>query len=97
MKPLLIGLVRFYQIVISKPLHWLAGPAAGCRFTPTCSQYCLDAIRIHGSLKGLWLGARRLARCHPWGGQGEDPVPPADAPHRGHADAPATPGPDGVA
>ena len=77
MKPLLIGLVRFYQIVISKPLHWLAGPGAGCRFTPTCSQYCLDALKTHGSLKGLWLGVKRLARCHPWGGQGEDPVPPA--------------------
>jgi putative membrane protein insertion efficiency factor len=80
MKALLISLVRFYQIVLSKPLHWLAGPAGGCRFTPTCSQYCLDALKTHGSLKGLWLGIRRLSRCHPWGGQGEDPVPPADGP-----------------
>ncbi|MFN0125263.1 MAG: membrane protein insertion efficiency factor YidD [Verrucomicrobiales bacterium] len=75
MKPFLIGLLRFYQIVISRPLHWLGGPTAGCRFTPTCSQYCLDAIRSNGSLKGLWLGLRRIARCHPWGGHGHDPVP----------------------
>lgn len=93
MKLLLIGLVRFYQVVLSKPLHWLAGPASGCRFTPTCSQYCLDAIRTHGSLRGLWLGAKRLARCHPWGGQGEDPVPPAGGPHRGHCDSPTAPDP----
>lgn len=88
MKPLLIGLLRFYQVVISPPLHWLGGPAAGCRFTPTCSQYCLDAIRSHGSVRGLWLGLKRLARCHPWGGQGEDPVPPA--PIRCCCDPPTT-------
>jgi len=75
MKPLLIGLLRFYQVVISPPLHWLGGPAAGCRFTPTCSQYCLDAIKTHGSVRGAWLGIKRLARCQPWGGFGDDPVP----------------------
>lgn len=77
MKPLLIGFVRFYQIAISRPLHWLAGPGAGCRFTPTCSQYFLDAVRLHGSARGSWLGLKRICRCHPWGGSGEDPVPPA--------------------
>ena len=46
-----------------------------CRFTPTCSQSALDALRKYGPLKGLWLTLRRLARCHPWGGSGYDPVP----------------------
>ena len=46
-----------------------------CRFTPTCSQYALEALRKYGPLKGGWLALRRLARCHPWGGSGYDPVP----------------------
>lgn len=65
----LIGLVRFYQLCISP----LTPPS--CRFTPTCSQYALEALRKHGLLKGGWLTLRRLARCHPWGGSGYDPVP----------------------
>ncbi len=48
---------------------------ASCRFTPTCSEYMRQAIVKHGALKGLWLGLKRLARCHPWGGSGYDPVP----------------------
>ena len=66
---LLIALVRFYQAAISP---WT--PAA-CRYTPTCSAYAIDALREHGSLRGTWLALRRLARCHPWGGFGYDPVP----------------------
>jgi putative membrane protein insertion efficiency factor len=66
---LLIGLVRFYQLAVSP---WT--PPA-CRFTPTCSAYAIDALREHGALRGLWLSARRIARCHPWGGCGHDPVP----------------------
>ena len=66
--------IRFYRAFVS-PLF----PAA-CRFQPTCSQYAIEAIRIHGPLKGLGLAARRLARCHPisWlgGSSGFDPVPP---------------------
>ncbi len=65
----LILVVRFYQLCISP----FTPPA--CRFTPTCSQYALEALRKHGPLKGGWLTLRRLARCHPWGGSGYDPVP----------------------
>lgn len=65
----LVLLVRFYQLCISP----LTPPA--CRYTPTCSQYALEALRKYGPLKGGWLTLRRLARCHPWGGSGYDPVP----------------------
>lgn len=65
----LAGLIRGYQLVISPAL-----PAA-CRFTPTCSQYALEAVRRHGVFKGSWLAARRLAKCHPFHEGGTDPVP----------------------
>ena len=65
----LILLVRFYQLCISP----LTPPS--CRYTPTCSQYALEALRKHGPIKGLWLTLKRLLRCHPWGGSGYDPVP----------------------
>lgn len=61
--------IRFYQVAIS-PLF----PPV-CRFTPTCSQYAVEAIMRHGVVKGSWLAIRRIARCHPWGGSGYDPVP----------------------
>jgi putative membrane protein insertion efficiency factor len=64
-----IGLIRLYQWTISP----LLGPK--CRFTPTCSHYAVEAFQKHGLFKGLWLMARRIARCHPWGGSGYDPVP----------------------
>ncbi|MDE5795788.1 MAG: membrane protein insertion efficiency factor YidD [Muribaculaceae bacterium] len=66
---LLVLPIRFYQLCISPML-----PAA-CRYQPTCSQYAIEAIRRHGPFKGLWLALRRIARCHPWGGSGYDPVP----------------------
>ncbi len=50
-----------------------------CRFAPTCSEYALDAIAMHGAGRGLWLALRRVVRCHPWGGDGFDPVPPHGA------------------
>ncbi|WP_332733222.1 membrane protein insertion efficiency factor YidD [Flavihumibacter sp.] len=64
-----IGLIRFYKWGISPIL----GPK--CRFTPTCSQYSLDAFRKYGIFKGFWLTIKRIGRCHPWGGSGYDPVP----------------------
>lgn len=69
-KPL-IALVRFYRLAISP---WLGG---NCRYEPTCSSYAIEALQTHGALRGSWLAARRISRCHPWGGSGYDPVPPA--------------------
>ena len=65
----LIAIIGFYRLAISPLL-----PAA-CRYTPTCSDYAQQALRKYGALKGSWLAARRLLRCHPWGGHGYDPVP----------------------
>jgi len=64
-----IALIKIYQWVISPML----GPK--CRFTPTCSQYGLEALKKYGPIKGIYLTAKRLGRCHPWGGHGHDPVP----------------------
>jgi putative membrane protein insertion efficiency factor len=64
----MILLVKIYQYAISPFL-----PNA-CRYTPTCSQYAIDAINKYGPLKGSWIGMKRIARCHPWGGSGYDPV-----------------------
>ena len=69
MKKLLLFLIRFYRRHISPYRQ----PC--CRFTPTCSQYALEAFRKYGPFKGLWLSVRRILRCHPWGGSGYDPVP----------------------
>ncbi|MBT8489398.1 MAG: membrane protein insertion efficiency factor YidD [Gemmatimonadetes bacterium] len=66
---ILIALVRFYQLAISP---WFPG---SCRYHPTCSAYANEAIRRYGSFRGVYMSARRLARCHPWGGHGYDPVP----------------------
>ncbi len=64
-----ILIIRLYQLIISP---WL-GPK--CRFTPTCSHYAIEALKKHGPIKGTWLAAKRIARCHPWGSHGHDPVP----------------------
>ncbi len=65
----LLALVYFYKYAIS-PLT-----PASCRHVPTCSSYTIEAIKIHGPFIGLWLGIRRLSKCHPWGTHGYDPVP----------------------
>ena len=71
----LTSVIRAYQLTISLTLTFLFGPTSGCRFTPSCSQYALDAIHVHGALAGGALAAKRICRCHPWGGCGHDPVP----------------------
>lgn len=65
--------IRAYRLLLSP---W-TGHA--CRFQPTCSAYALEALARHGALRGGWLAARRIGRCHPWGGDGFDPVPEAKA------------------
>jgi putative membrane protein insertion efficiency factor len=62
-------LIKAYQLLLSPML------GASCRYTPTCSQYGIEAIRTYGPFKGGWLTLRRIGRCHPWGGHGHDPVP----------------------
>jgi uncharacterized protein len=69
MKYVLIGLLRAYRALIS-PLYGQV-----CRYHPSCSAYALEAVERHGSLRGSWLAARRLGRCHPWAAGGYDPVP----------------------
>jgi uncharacterized protein len=72
---ILIFLVKVYQWTLSPVLQFVFGPQSGCRYTPTCSHYALEAVRVHGSLRGGWLATKRICRCHPWGGCGHDPVP----------------------
>jgi putative membrane protein insertion efficiency factor len=69
------GMVRFYQIALS-PWQRLFGPAAGCRFAPSCSEYSRQALLTHGVVRGAWLTVCRLARCQPFCAGGNDPVPP---------------------
>jgi putative membrane protein insertion efficiency factor len=76
MRTLIRICIRTYQLTISPLLVAIAGPGSGCRFQPTCSQYFLEAVELHGAVRGFFLGLKRIARCHPWGGSGEDPVPP---------------------
>ena len=68
-KRLLLGLIWVYQSTLGPAL-----PKA-CRFEPSCSRYAYAAIELHGAIKGTWLAAKRLSRCHPFGGYGYDPVP----------------------
>jgi len=69
MKALLIALVRGYRAVVSPLLP------SSCRYLPTCSEYCIEAIELHGAGRGSWLAAKRIARCHPFHVGGYDPVP----------------------
>jgi putative membrane protein insertion efficiency factor len=64
-----ILLIKLYQWIISP---WLK---PSCRYTPTCSQYGIEALKKYGPVKGLWLTVKRISKCHPWGGHGYDPVP----------------------
>ena len=70
-KKAMIFLIRTYQLTMSP---WFSGGA--CRFTPTCSQYAIEAIEVHGAIKGSWLAFKRIMRCNPFFKGGFDPVPP---------------------
>ncbi len=72
---ILLFAIRVYRVTLSPLLTVLCGPIGGCRFTPTCSVYAMDAIREHGAFVGSALAAKRICRCQPWGGCGHDPVP----------------------
>lgn len=73
-----IGLIFSYILIFPVKLYqWVISPILpnACRFDPTCSSYMVQALKIHGPIKGLFLGTKRISRCHPWGGHGHDPVP----------------------
>jgi len=83
-KALLIAPVRAYQFLLSPWLgHW-------CRFTPSCSNYAIEAIQTRGPLLGLYYSLRRILRCHPWCDGGHDPVPMANSKKLSHKDLPTT-------
>ncbi|MFZ3483657.1 membrane protein insertion efficiency factor YidD [Sphingomonas sp. 3-13AW] len=67
------------RLLILVARGWQLGPSLilppSCRYSPSCSAYAIEALRRYGALKGSWLAARRIGRCHPWGGHGYDPVP----------------------
>ena len=67
--------IRVYQLTFSPAQTFLFGATGGCRHTPTCSVYAVEALRAHGVAAGTLLAAKRICRCHPWGGSGHDPVP----------------------
>ena len=68
----LLALVWLYRYTISPFL------GNNCRYQPTCSEYAIEALREHGAFRGTWLAAKRISKCHPWGGSGYDPVPGTD-------------------
>ncbi len=72
---LAIGIIRLYQWTIAPLWVLIVGPAARCLYLPTCSHYTVEAIQIHGVVRGSYLGVKRICRCHPWGKPGADPVP----------------------
>lgn len=82
---LLIGIIRAYQLTLSRLINVLLGPV--CRFQPSCSAYAIECLRVHGSLRGSLLSLRRLSKCHPFHPGGHDPPPPRHAPDSPVAEA----------
>jgi putative membrane protein insertion efficiency factor len=76
MSRILIAVIGFYRYWLSPAVHSVF--PMGCRYRPTCSQYAMEAIAVHGAGRGGWMALKRLARCHPFAGSGFDPVPPAE-------------------
>ena len=72
---LAIAFITLYQLVVSPLKSAVFGPWGRCRYSPSCSQYAIEALRSHGLIGGVWLALQRLLRCHPFGGMGYDPVP----------------------
>jgi len=75
----------FFVFLLTIPIkiyQWIISPALPktCRYYPSCSEYALESLRIHGPVKGLLMGTKRILSCHPWGGHGHDPVPPKGTP-----------------
>ena len=78
MKRFVLSAIRLYQRLLSRtggPLDFFLGRRGFCRFTPTCSEYTHEAVKRYGIIRGLYLGARRILRCHPFGKSGFDPAP----------------------
>lgn len=69
------GVARVLTSAIRVYQHARTGRPSPCRYHPTCSAYAIEAVEVHGALRGSWLALRRVGRCHPWGGFGADPVP----------------------
>ncbi|HUC85896.1 MAG TPA: membrane protein insertion efficiency factor YidD [Candidatus Acidoferrales bacterium] len=74
---ILLLAIRAYQLTFSPAQTFLFGATGGCRYSPSCSAYAAEALHRHGVVAGTVLSAKRVCRCHPWGGSGHDPVPPA--------------------
>jgi hypothetical protein len=80
-RPLVLGLVKAWRYGLSPLVAALIGAPSACRFEPGCSAYAEEAVRRHGVWRGAGLALARIARCHPWGGSGLDPVPETGAKH----------------
>lgn len=83
----LTAAVKGYQLTLGTVLP------PSCRYWPSCSAYAIEALQVHGARRGSWLTLRRLCRCHPWGGEGFDPVPPSKDPSFFASGGPAGPNP----
>ena len=72
-----LKIIGFPLIFFVKIYQWIISPIVpqSCRYSPTCSSYMIEAIKVWGPFKGFYLGLRRIMSCHPWGGHGHDPVP----------------------